>query len=109
MSPGSTNYGTRKNNAVNNVLAHFPMDSTPKSPHEADNTVLQAWPKLAKSEAAALVALVPPSDLNLAPELVSPVAEDYFGSLSARRSWHYNFLGQVCCACIAWLVYTYAV
>ncbi len=84
------------------------MDVTTKQPHEANNTTLQMWPKLAKSEAAALVALVPPSDLNLAPELVSPVTEDYFGPLSARRLWHYHYLGQVCCDCVAWLVYAYA-
>ncbi len=76
-------------------------------------STLQLWPKLAKSEAAALIALVPPSDLNLDPKLVSsPVTQDYLGFLSARRSWHYHYLGQVCvCVCfvyIPWLTYAYA-
>ncbi len=88
--------------------------STPKSCHAVNYAELQMWPKLAKSEAAALVALFPPSDLNLDPKLVSPVTQDYLGFLSARRSWHYHYLGQVCvCVCVCftyipWLAYAYA-
>ncbi len=75
--------------------------STLKSCNAVNNTELRMWPKLAKSEAAALVALVPASDLNLDPKLVpSPVTQDYLGFLSACRSWHYHCLGQVCVACV---------
>ncbi len=73
-------------------------------PHELNYIVMQLWPKLAKSEATALVALVPPSDLNLDPKPVSPVSEGgILGFSSARRSWHYHYLDQVCCSCIVWL------